>query len=770
MATLTGQQIDGSYQGLLKTTDNGAVTGASKAITDGLGNATNIEIGNAVTKFPSGTVDFTGSTVQGLPSGSAGLENGTGADSLQSAAALTTNAADASAANSMAIGDGVTAAGTDTTAIGKTITTVTNTLNSVMLGTDLSTGSTGSDGTVVIGHGNVTADGRTVAIGYDVDIPSGQGQAMGNDINITGADRSTAIGSGINIDTVGSDKIAIGTTMSLTADRAIGVGRDVTVSGDRAISIGDNTSATASGAVALGKNVTAATVDTVSVKALETQADGGVNIKGDGTNAGKLKLYCEDASGAHNVTLEGPAHAGGSTYSLKFPNVQSAGTQILEADSSGNLSWINTPSGGGAAGLVAGGQTNSMKSAAALTTTAAVTSHVGDIVIGEDAESKVSSGTDSYNEGGAIAIGVGATVDKVVDYNFADTKGGIALGINAKANSGVNEDGSIAMGKDSKAEGTSSSIAIGSNSWSKGSFDISMGHGATANSTAIAIGKDASAAVGGWSIAIGESAGADAGGFRTGSIAIGTNNTASAIDAIVIGNEGSATAAGAVALGHNVVAGIAETTSVSALEVQTDSTPTTGGIIMSDAGGTDRRLNIDASGNLQVDSAAVGVQPAFSLPRTAGTSSSGCDVIYSSVLIPANTFTAGDILQLSGAMSASNSANTIWSAYWISTNGTVGGNATEEVNCGQLSLSQADWAVGFQKNLYVNVADGTGTGTELVSGMAYSDVDGNVNTSGISSYTPDWTSNLYLVNRTCIQATNTGVAYVDHGAVLKKIN
>jgi hypothetical protein len=72
-----------------------------------------------------------------------------------------------------------------------------------------------------------------------------------------------------------------------------------------------------------------------------------IDIKGDGTDAGKLKLYCEDAGGAHNVTLEGPAHAGGATYSLKFPNVQSAGTQILEADSSGNLSWINTPSGGG---------------------------------------------------------------------------------------------------------------------------------------------------------------------------------------------------------------------------------------------------------------------------------------------------------------------------------------------------------------------------------------------------------------------------------------
>jgi hypothetical protein len=112
------------------------------------------------------------------------------------------------------------------------------------------------------------------------------------------------------------------------------------------IALGDAAVANAINSVAIGKDVTAAIANTVSVKALETQTDGGVSIKGDGTNAGKLKLFCEDVSGAHNITLEGPAHSGGSTYRLKFPNIQSAGTQILEADGAGQLSWINTPSDG----------------------------------------------------------------------------------------------------------------------------------------------------------------------------------------------------------------------------------------------------------------------------------------------------------------------------------------------------------------------------------------------------------------------------------------
>ena len=69
MATLTGQQIDLSYQGLLKTNDNAALTGTAKGIQDGVGGATNIEMSNTATNFVSGTVDFTGSTVTGIPIG-----------------------------------------------------------------------------------------------------------------------------------------------------------------------------------------------------------------------------------------------------------------------------------------------------------------------------------------------------------------------------------------------------------------------------------------------------------------------------------------------------------------------------------------------------------------------------------------------------------------------------------------------------------------------------------------------------------------------------
>jgi len=68
-----------------------------------------------------------------------------------------------------------------------------------------------------------------------------------------------------------------------------------------------------------------------------------VDIKGDGANAGKLKLYCENTTTPHAVTIEGPAHNNAVPYTLKLPSPAPTNNQILEYTTSGNLGWINTP-------------------------------------------------------------------------------------------------------------------------------------------------------------------------------------------------------------------------------------------------------------------------------------------------------------------------------------------------------------------------------------------------------------------------------------------
>lgn len=93
MASLTGNQINNSYQGLLKTDDN-AILGSLKSVTDGVGNKSGIQVaqnapGNYQTILTSddvytngfsvdstgttfgGAVDFSSATVTGLPGGGA---------------------------------------------------------------------------------------------------------------------------------------------------------------------------------------------------------------------------------------------------------------------------------------------------------------------------------------------------------------------------------------------------------------------------------------------------------------------------------------------------------------------------------------------------------------------------------------------------------------------------------------------------------------------------------------------------------------------------
>jgi hypothetical protein len=135
-----------------------------------------------------------------------------------------------------------------------------------------------------------------------------------------------------------------------------------------------------------------------------------------------------------------------------------------------------------------------------------------------------------------------------------------------------------------------SSISIGANSCTYNTCDIAIGF--------------ATDACGGSSIAIGNTAQVDINKYH--GIAIGCGTSVTAEFAGAIGSTSSATANGAYALGQGVIAATANTVSVKALETQTDSTPTAGGIIMSDAGGTNRRLNIDAAGGLQIDSTPVG--------------------------------------------------------------------------------------------------------------------------------------------------------------------
>ena len=531
MATLNGTQINNTYPGLIKTTDNAVIGAVEKEITDGEGNSSTLKLGTTSASFV-GTLDLTGATVTGIPA--AGLVAGTGTDSMESDAALTTTAADAQGNNSIALGDNTVAYSDGSILIGNNVNDADNSrFKVVSIGNDLST----AQRTVNIGNSQNAYGADGVCIGGS--------NSFGEDFNVVLGYQNT-VGSYPNQVIIGK-----GSTGQFLDSIVIG-----------------NTSATgAAGAVAIGSGITAATADTVSVKALETQTDSTPTAGG---------IIMSDAGGTD---------------------------RRINIDAAGGLQIDSTPVGG-AAGLVAGGQTNSMKSAAALTTLPATTLNLNDIAIGENA--RVSTTTPNlYSNGGALALGKNANVIKNTDYSFGNDEGGLAIGLGAVARMGLPSSGGggIALGT---ATAYGGGVAMGYQATTTGDGGLSIGWSANAgNVNTVAIGKSAVANAYNC-LAIGESARATGGGFRTGSIAIGANAQAQAVNSVTIGNGTIANQVGAVVIGDGITTSIANTVSVKALETQTNSTPTAGGIIMSDAGGTDRRINIDAAGGLQIDSTPVG--------------------------------------------------------------------------------------------------------------------------------------------------------------------
>ena len=247
MATLTGNQIKNSYDGLIKTNDNGVLGATEKLITDGLGNASTLSLGTGSASF-TGDLDLTAATVTGLPpagiqsvvagtnvtvddtdplnpivnagGGDPGLVAGTGANSMKSSSYLTATAASAFG-NSIGLGNGAVAGGSFDT------------------------------GCIAIGGLASATNGASIAIGANAKSP-GQG--------------AIAIGTGQS-----------GDGARATAEAAVAVGRDAEATGVKSIAIG---SAQASGtkSISIGTGIAAASMVLIGDATGASNADNTIAI------------------------------------------------------------------------------------------------------------------------------------------------------------------------------------------------------------------------------------------------------------------------------------------------------------------------------------------------------------------------------------------------------------------------------------------------------------------------------------------------------------
>ena len=318
MATLTGNSVGSSYLGLLKTSDNAAIDGTLKNMTDGAGNATPLSMANnyvqlqaptiefvestggsnlitidATQTYFEGNVDFTNATVTGIGGGAPGLVSGGPVDSMKSAASLTTNPASTLYAGGIALGDGATAGGQRAIVLGYGATSPNQGWQSAHVVIGDSASATQEQATAVgaastanafsaafgrlatatgfsataIGHSATAAATNSVALGRNATAGSGGSDgriAIGINSN-AGANKSIAIG--VNGTTCTSEGIAIGDNVDVaSSDRAIAIGNGVNISGSAdGIVMGTAANISASSAIALGRSSSATAIESVAI-------------------------------------------------------------------------------------------------------------------------------------------------------------------------------------------------------------------------------------------------------------------------------------------------------------------------------------------------------------------------------------------------------------------------------------------------------------------------------------------------------------------------
>jgi hypothetical protein len=780
MASLTGNKIKDTYSGLIKTVDNGVVGGTEKQLTDGEGNALPITAGTSGISF-TGNADFSSATVTGLPSGSAGLESGTGTDSMQSAASLTTVAADAAGSCSIALGDGATATGQEDVIIGKGAASEAS-----------------NKGGTALGSGTCVDDGA-VALGRCAQATGIQAIAIGGNCNLFG----------------GNGPIASATN---------------------SITIGAGSSSTASGSVALGRSVVASKADTVTVKELETcVAGGGIYLTTpDGLAQPKLTVDNSCALLVDGSPIGGGGAAGlesgtGTDSMQSAASLTTVGANAAQPDSIALGDGAQTPGTLGAGGVAIGANScvgnydgtavgcgatvdsngqafgalsrvtgnqgvalgfNACANAAATAlghepvATGDLSVAVGkacatgacNVNIGYNSRDQLfgagtcatAIGPNTYTSGnGAIAIGAsGSSTGAYAACAIAigqrtEVGGACAIGIGYRADTasthaisigvqaGGNADCAIGIGSGANAN-TAGSIAIGQSANNSGANSIAIGTSATVGAgddSEVVIGHNAT---GGndYAVTIGGNACSLSGTNRY-QVTIGYGAGITDHCGISLGANSSSTAAEAAAIGAGVVAAKACTVTVKELETCVAG----GGITMKSPDTTEYKLTVANGGELLVDGNSLTTK--LSNTTTGTVSTFDTDDFPISLAIPANTFAPGDIIRIKSLAQQTGAGSSYVNINVHTVQDANGGSPIATVN----GASPAK-ALNFEKTIKVDTSTSTVWFDANQAHDGYTSGNGGGQSSiEFNDVSVDWTVDQYLNVVTYVPTGNTMKVY-----------
>jgi hypothetical protein len=127
----------------------------------------------------------------------------------------------------------------------------------------------------------------------------------------------------------------------------------------------------------------------------------------------------------------------------------------------------------------------------------------------------------------------------------------------------------------------------------------------------------------------------------------------------------------------------------------------------------------------------------------AGSVNSTSNTLINSLLIPANTFSSGDIVTIETCVTKSAANNAFSFYFYVNTSATLGGTLVAT----NTSVAAATRAAQLYRRLTIDVASGSGNGTIVLntSFAARDDMGSGNYTTGFSTLTTNWTVDQYII-------------------------
>ena len=128
----------------------------------------------------------------------------------------------------------------------------------------------------------------------------------------------------------------------------------------------------------------------------------------------------------------------------------------------------------------------------------------------------------------------------------------------------------------------------------------------------------------------------------------------------------------------------------------------------------------------------------------AGSVNSTSNTLINSLLIPANTFSSGDIVTIETCVTKSAANNAFSFYFYVNTSSTLVGATLVATNT---SVAAATRAAQLYRRLTIDVASGSGNGTIVLntSFAARDDIGSGNHTTGFSTLTTNWTVDQYII-------------------------